>query len=211
MAPARLRPAQHSLERADPAVLTAVTGADTLLALVPAPLEGATGMAERLLRALPAGVHPRLHVGGRFAEEEGEVPATARSAGSAADVRRSATGRDGQVHHYDEDPTGVLVAGVTDDWRLRALSEPWRRLAAGDPHGVLAQTVETVLAHDGDLGASATALSVHRNTLRYRLDRIAEISGCDVRRTSGALRLYVGAARGGGVVRVHNDRTSTSG
>jgi DNA-binding PucR family transcriptional regulator len=44
----------------------------------------------------------------------------------------------------------------------------------------LAATLSAYLEHGGGYDAAATALAVHRNTLKYRLQRIREISGHDL-------------------------------
>lgn len=36
------------------------------------------------------------------------------------------------------------------------------------------------------------ALGIHRNSLRYRLDKIAAITGCDPYRTDEVFRIYLG-------------------
>jgi carbohydrate diacid regulator len=38
----------------------------------------------------------------------------------------------------------------------------------------------------------ADALGIHRNSLRYRMERIAELSGVDPLRLDGMLALYLG-------------------
>ncbi len=47
----------------------------------------------------------------------------------------------------------------------------------------LVTTLEALADHDFDRSATASALPVHRNTLRYRLDRVEELTGLDVDRT----------------------------
>jgi DNA-binding PucR family transcriptional regulator len=44
----------------------------------------------------------------------------------------------------------------------------------------LVWTLSVYLDHDGSYDETAAALSVHRNTLRYRLRRIREVSGHDL-------------------------------
>jgi len=44
----------------------------------------------------------------------------------------------------------------------------------------LIQTLAAYFAHHGNLSQTAEALYIHRNTLQYRMDRIAEISGFDL-------------------------------
>jgi sugar diacid utilization regulator len=46
----------------------------------------------------------------------------------------------------------------------------------------LVGTLSTYLGHDCNLAATASTLFTHRHTVRYRLDRIAELSGLDLRK-----------------------------
>jgi DNA-binding PucR family transcriptional regulator len=45
----------------------------------------------------------------------------------------------------------------------------------------LLTTLSAYLGHDGDLIAAASQLSIHRSTLRYRLQLIRELTGHDIR------------------------------
>ena len=62
--------------------------------------------------------------------------------------------------------------------------------------GELLHTLEAFFDHNGNLSQAADALFIHRNTLMYRMDRIAEISGLDFDNTETrlaaqlALRIY---------------------
>ncbi|MBQ8621528.1 MAG: helix-turn-helix domain-containing protein [Oscillospiraceae bacterium] len=51
--------------------------------------------------------------------------------------------------------------------------------------------LEAWFAADGSLNVAAQALYIHKNTIQYRLKRISEISGLDVRRPSQAPALYL--------------------
>ncbi|POX38561.1 hypothetical protein C3486_22325 [Streptomyces sp. Ru73] len=44
----------------------------------------------------------------------------------------------------------------------------------------LRHTLWTFLAHNGQVDASASALGIHRHTLRYRMSKVAEALGCDM-------------------------------
>ncbi|MNR60878.1 Carbohydrate diacid regulator [compost metagenome] len=46
--------------------------------------------------------------------------------------------------------------------------------------------------HYGQSQTCADALGIHRNSLRYRMERIAELSGVDLLRLDGMLALYLG-------------------
>ncbi|MEX2413390.1 MAG: helix-turn-helix domain-containing protein, partial [Thermoleophilaceae bacterium] len=56
----------------------------------------------------------------------------------------------------------------------------------------LVRTLETFLAADGSVARTAERLFTHRHTIRYRLDRVRELSGLDVGSTDGRERLSLG-------------------
>ena len=56
--------------------------------------------------------------------------------------------------------------------------------------GALMQTLRTYLDSDLDVTATAEALFVHPNTVRYRLRRIGELTGFDPQRFSGLVELH---------------------
>ncbi|MGY3170858.1 carbohydrate diacid regulator [Pseudomonas sp. TE12234] len=75
---------------------------------------------------------------------------------------------------------------------LIELISPIDALANRDANGQLLRTLRSWYENDGQLQACADDLGVHRNSLRYRLDRIAELTGKDVNRLSDLVELYVG-------------------
>lgn len=56
----------------------------------------------------------------------------------------------------------------------------------------LVTTLATYLGNDCNLAATAGTLYTHRHTVRYRLDRIAELSGLDIGRTDDREKLSLG-------------------
>jgi DNA-binding PucR family transcriptional regulator len=56
----------------------------------------------------------------------------------------------------------------------------------------LVGTLATFLANDGSMAASAEQLFTHRHTIRYRLERVRELSGLDVASSDGRERLSLG-------------------
>ncbi|MBL8058417.1 MAG: PucR family transcriptional regulator ligand-binding domain-containing protein [Anaerolineales bacterium] len=60
-----------------------------------------------------------------------------------------------------------------------------------DHRSDLVNTLEAYLEHGGALAEAAASLNVHRNTLLYRLERIEEIAGVDLRNVQQRLNLYV--------------------
>jgi len=106
----------------------------------------------------------------------------------------SAMGAGGRRHHFDDEPLAVLVSALAGDWRGDLLAEPWQRLAAADRNGELTETFRAYVRHQASTTATAAALHVHRNTVRYRLGRIGEITGLDMDRLVDVVWLHLGAA-----------------
>jgi sugar diacid utilization regulator len=56
----------------------------------------------------------------------------------------------------------------------------------------LVHTVEAFLDNDGNVAGTAQKLFTHRHTIRYRLERVRELSGLDVGSTDGREKLSLG-------------------
>ena len=54
------------------------------------------------------------------------------------------------------------------------------------------QTLETFLDADGNVAGTAQRLFTHRHTVRYRLERVRDLTGLDVSSTDGRERLGLG-------------------
>ncbi|MEC3956360.1 helix-turn-helix domain-containing protein [Nocardia sp. CDC153] len=98
-----------------------------------------------------------------------------------------------------ESRTAVLLGEILDllaarpelhDPRLTALFDYDRTHAAQ-----LEASVDHYLRHHGDVRAAATALSIHPNTLRYRLRRAQDITGIDLDDPADRLLLELQLAR----------------
>jgi carbohydrate diacid regulator len=79
----------------------------------------------------------------------------------------------------DEHRLTALLYSQRQSWLLQGWLDPLKRLFEHDENGVLRQTLQAWCEHHGQASACAASLSIHRNTLRYRLDRICELSGLD--------------------------------
>ena len=56
----------------------------------------------------------------------------------------------------------------------------------------LVQTLETFLDADGNVAGTAARLYTHRHTVRYRLERVRDLTGLDVSSTDGREKLGLG-------------------
>jgi hypothetical protein len=73
----------------------------------------------------------------------------------------------------------------------------------------LVRTLETFLDADGNVAQTAQKLYTHRHTIRYRLDRVRELTGLDVGSTDGREKLGLGlkAMRVLGILPPHGPAT----
>ncbi|HSX69951.1 MAG TPA: helix-turn-helix domain-containing protein, partial [Pseudomonas sp.] len=98
----------------------------------------------------------------------------------------------GRLLRLEEQRLQALLHGRRHDWSLQRWLAPLRRVLAQDPQGQLRQTLLAWCRHDGHPQACADDLGIHRNTLRYRLERIAELSGLDMTRRDQRLLFTLG-------------------
>lgn len=89
-------------------------------------------------------------------------------------------------------PERVLSGDATA--RRALVDRAYRPLAASDT--ALLETADTYLAGGGSIEAAARALYVHPNTVRYRLRRVAEVTGLDPARPRDGFVLHVAICAG---------------
>lgn len=160
----------------------------------------AEAVARELASALPGFTFAVGH--SRVASDPADLHRAGHEAALAANVAE-AQGPEGEP----AEPTAVLAFEDTGSYRLllpamsedraeleRFYAETVGRLAAYDEQYEtdLVQTLETFLECDGNVAGSAQRLYTHRHTIRYRLERVRDISGLDVGSTDGRERLSLG-------------------
>ncbi len=130
-----------------------------------------------------------------------------RHAADAADLRRAGTEARLAVNVGEAEGVGLMAFAQTGSYRLLLGSmaedaEELRQFYAEtvEPLSVydeqyeteLVRTIETYLANDGNVAATAKELYTHRHTVRYRLERARELCGHDVSATQGREKLGLG-------------------
>lgn len=95
------------------------------------------------------------------------------------------------LQSFDAKRLPVLLSSLASGWQAALLNAPLIRLDKHDRSGTLRLTLETWFAHDLHLAPTAAALSVHRNTLDYRLQRIADLTRLDLSRLEDRVQLYI--------------------
>lgn len=174
--------------RAEVAVATVLPSPEGLLVLLDADV--LAGPAEDVVAARLGGAR-RIAVGVTWPG----VAGIARSHLSALDALWVAdrTASPEVVVRHGDVAAATLAAGLRRTWRAELVAAPWRRLTDADRHGDLARTFAAYCRHFDDQAACADELHVHRNTLRYRLDRIERVTGLRLTSVDDLLRLYLGS------------------
>jgi sugar diacid utilization regulator len=133
----------------------------------------------------------------RVADDPLDLHRSATEAMLAANVASPGAGFESQLLAFED--TGayrlLLPAMSEDPAELeRFYSDTIAPLVAYDEqYGTeLVRTLETFLANDGSMAATCKQLFTHRHTIRYRLERMRELTGLDVSSTDGRERLSLG-------------------
>ena len=96
-----------------------------------------------------------------------------------------------RIYYYHDLQLPVLLNQLKDDWQNDELQLITQKLIANDKHGNLQKTVQAWFQHNMQLNATAQALFIHRNTLEYRLDKVASITGLNLGRFDDKVLLYI--------------------
>ncbi len=96
------------------------------------------------------------------------------------------------VHFSDTGTDGILAALPVDGLGPQDLPAPVRNILQDGKTRSWAPTLETFLDSAGDIQRTAQVLNVHRSTIYYRLDRLGEVAGVDLRLGAVQRDLHVG-------------------
>jgi sugar diacid utilization regulator len=171
-------------------------GAEIVVLLPGVDEAGAQRAADDLLRELQASLQGHSFAIGRsrVAEDPAEVHRAGSEALLAANV---AEGAERPLLAFEE--TGayrLLLSAMSEDPAelQRFYAETVEPLVAYDEQYEtdLVQTVEAFLEADGNVAGTAQRLFTHRHTIRYRLERVRDLSGLDVGSTDGREKLSLG-------------------
>ncbi len=96
------------------------------------------------------------------------------------------------VLFYQDHILPVLLNGLKGDaWRQEQLLMPLVKLQQNDPRGVLIRTLKAFFVQNCDLAQTCEMLHIHRNTLRYRLEKIEKETSLNFNSISDKTRLYL--------------------
>jgi sugar diacid utilization regulator len=161
---------------------------------------GLRRIADGIARELHASVHGFTFAVGhsRVAHDPVDLYRAGNEALLAANVATAGTSGDDVAMLAFED-TGayrLLLPAMSEDPAelQRFYEETVAPLVAYDDQYEtdLVQTLETFLDADGNVAGTASRLYTHRHTVRYRLERVRDLSGLDVASTDGREKLSLG-------------------
>ncbi|MEA2253422.1 MAG: hypothetical protein QOG70_3664 [Solirubrobacteraceae bacterium] len=174
-----------------------VPGAEVVV-LVPGTDDAAAARAaEAILRELQGALPGHTFALGR--SRAASDPADLHRAGAEALLAANVAEGDAERPVLAFDETGayrLLLSAMSEDPAelQRFYAETVEPLVAYDEQYEtgLVQTVEAFLEADGNVAGTAQRLFTHRHTIRYRLERVKELSGLDVGSTDGREKLSLG-------------------
>lgn len=159
--------------------------------------EAAQRAADGVLRELEAGLQGHTFAVGR--SRPAREPADLARAGNEALLAANVAEGDPERPLLAFDDTGayrLLLPAMSEDPAelQRFYAETVEPLVAYDDQYEtdLVLTVVSFLEADGNVAGTAQRLFTHRHTIRYRLERVRELSGLDVGSTDGREKLSLG-------------------
>jgi sugar diacid utilization regulator len=175
------------------------SGAEAVL-LLPG---GDEALAERagdgLVKGLQAGLAGFTFALGRsrVASDPLDLPRAADEALLAANVAETSPDRPAALAFDETGAYRLLLSAMSEDpgELQRFYAETVEPLVAYDEQyetSQLVHTLETFLDADGNVAGTAQRLFTHRHTIRYRLERVRELSGLDVGSSDGREKLSLG-------------------
>jgi DNA-binding PucR family transcriptional regulator len=179
------------------AVRTEAPGAEVVIVLPGADETASARVADAVLRELQSALPGYTFALGR--SRPATDPVDLHRAGSEALLAANVAEGDAERPVLAFEESGayrLLLSAMSEDPAelQRFYAETVEPLVAYDEQyetGLVA-TVEAFLEADGNVAGTAQRLFTHRHTIRYRLERVKELSGLDVGSTDGREKLSLG-------------------
>ena len=125
--------------------------------------------------------HCRMGVGDACSRPSG-LPRSLREAQLALRLQKASAAAE-QASVFADLDVFRMLSSVDDLTDIEHFVDTWLGALAGDDrrrHTDLLNTLSVYLRHGGGYEVTSRALSVHRSTLKYRLQRIRELTGYDL-------------------------------
>ena len=192
-----LAAAERAARASAPGSIAAVIDGSHIVVLLPATLDAEVRrVADAVVRELRSSLHGFTFAVGhsRLATDPADLYRAGNEALLAANVAEA--GEDSVLAFEDTGAYRLLLPAMSEDPAelQRFFSETVEPLVTYDEQYEtdLVQTLETFLDADGNVAGTASRLFTHRHTIRYRLERVKDLSGLDVASTDGREKLGLG-------------------
>ena len=186
----------RQLELSDKSLLLAQVAPQRLLVLIPIKPSGSSAQRSmpeqsltRLQRSLSAVTYKSIVIAvGQYIENN--LQACYESAlATMTHGRRESPHK--KIHFYSENPVTVLWESLHPGWQQHELLRPLQVLRAHPRYLLYVRTLQAFLNANGDVQQCASVLHLHRNTIRYRLKGIEQLTGLSPFRLPELLHLYL--------------------
>ncbi|WED21250.1 helix-turn-helix domain-containing protein [Vibrio sp. JC009] len=132
-----------------------------------------------------------VHVGlGKYFSEPAKMHLSYESAKQTIEFGKKLNPKNNK-HLFENHQLPVLLAPLNSTWQGEQICTPILTLIKKDKSGQLIKTLKALFEHNGNLKDCANSLFIHRNTLRYRLDKIEEITKISPHHFAGLAELYI--------------------
>lgn len=192
-----IRKAVELLEYPDRNNLVAVISMSEIVVLKPAhhpqqwTADKESQRMDRLIERLAENQISHFHIAlGQFFPDVAQLPISYQSARQVLSAGRQFFPNQ-KKYLFEELRLPVLLSPLNQFWQGEMLISPVSRLKKQDKTGQLLKTLEVYFRCNGSLKDCADALFIHRNTLRYRLEKITEITGVSTIDLTGLMELYI--------------------
>lgn len=94
------------------------------------------------------------------------------------------------IYIFDSLKCEMLLYRNSEKWKLSELEDTYKLIALNDKDGVLRETLKVLMEENGELNNVSSRLFIHRNTIRYRLNKIYKITNRNPRNYIELFWLY---------------------
>ncbi|WP_018132065.1 PucR family transcriptional regulator [Effusibacillus pohliae] len=170
-------------------------GGRRVLLYLPLQAEESVGDVQQIGSRLLDTLQTEIYVSGNLAVSRPvrslqELPSAKRQAEIALQAGRSF--HNGQkIYQYGQLGLAQLLYGVSEEAKAAFLQEVLPREKHEALTRELRETVHSFAQHAQNIAETARALYIHRNTLLYRLDKIQEVTGKDIRKFRELAELWI--------------------
>ncbi|MGF1695363.1 helix-turn-helix domain-containing protein [Vibrio lamellibrachiae] len=93
---------------------------------------------------------------------------------------------------FGDHKLSVFISSLKQDsWKKEQLMNPVNLLMDHDNKGTLTRTLNQYFDQNCDMAQTCKLLHIHRNTLRYRLDKVSEVTGLNINKLEDMIQLYL--------------------